>query len=197
MGTWNSVLGSHLLSQRDNAHELMSHDATMDETYRISVADFISGLGEGSVQAYILLEHREDKGVAGGAASAGWNVRTLNSETEDTADICTLDSNQFTLPAGTYRIAASAVAYRVGRSLLGLWNDTLEEYILIGGCAWAYYGGNYDFIFTRLNGLFTLADAYSLELHQYIQQHFDANDLGLAGDVAEEIYAQIEIWRRE
>ena len=53
MGTWNSILGSNLLSQRDNAHELMSHDATLDETYRISVSDFIDGLGAGESEAII------------------------------------------------------------------------------------------------------------------------------------------------
>jgi hypothetical protein len=196
MGTWNSVLGDFLLSQRDNGHEIMSHDATMNETYRISVSDFISGLGEGSVQAYILLEDRKAKGVAGGAGSAGWNIRTLNSKTEDTADICTLASNQFTLPAGTYRISAEAAAYRVGRSLLGLWDDTLEEYIMIGGCAWTY-SSEAHFAFARLRGLFSLEEVSGLELHQYITASYSASDLGFAGNEAEEIYAQVEIFRRE
>jgi len=50
----------------------------------------------------IILEDRRTG--AGDALSNGWNNRTINNKPVDTSSICTLASNQFTLPAGTYRL---------------------------------------------------------------------------------------------
>jgi len=48
----------------------------------------------------------EDRRLAAGdvLANRTWTDRTINNKAVDTASICTFASNQFTLPAGTYRL---------------------------------------------------------------------------------------------
>lgn len=53
----------------------------------------------------VVLSHKESSGTAGGGQSAGsWATRKVNTEDLDTDTICTLSSNEFTLPAGTYNV---------------------------------------------------------------------------------------------
>jgi hypothetical protein len=71
-----------------------------------------------------VLEDVKAYNVEGGAATAGWQDRTLNTETLDPDGIVTLSSNQFTLGAGTYIIEFSAPAYEVNRHVVQLYNVT-------------------------------------------------------------------------
>ena len=70
-----------------------------------------------TTNAFLHLQDQKTSGTEGGNFTSGaWNTRTLNTEVTDTIG-STLSSNQFTLPAGTYYIEASAPAYSVGRHL--------------------------------------------------------------------------------
>ena len=53
----------------------------------------------------VILEDRR-AGAADALANRTWVDRAINNKAVDTSGICTLASNQFTLPAGTYRLDA-------------------------------------------------------------------------------------------
>jgi hypothetical protein len=52
----------------------------------------------------------------------------------DNTATASLTANQFTLIAGTYRIRASAPAYRVDRHQIRLWNATDANVVAYGTC---------------------------------------------------------------
>lgn len=87
-------------------------------------------------QDVIVLEDVKTAGTAGGSFTAGaWQTRTLNTETRDTGNHCTLSSNQFTLAAGTYEIDAVCPANSCGLHQARLYNVTGASETIAGTSA--------------------------------------------------------------
>ncbi len=92
----------------------------------------LGGDGGGGVGEYALIEDSKANGTVGGTFTAGaFRTRTLNSKPVDEIGI-TLSSNQFTLPAGTYRIHARAPGFGVSNHVTRLRNITDSTDELIG-----------------------------------------------------------------
>lgn len=65
------------------------------------------------------ITHQLSSGTAGGGSTAlAWSTRPLNTIAVDPNSIVTLNSNQFTLPAGTYKISAFQCLAYVGTSIV-------------------------------------------------------------------------------
>lgn len=91
---------------------------------------FFIGAGQGGAGSPGLYAHLRDEkadATAGGTFTSGaFRTRDLNTIVTDEIGI-TLSSNQFTLPAGTYLIKATAPAFRVNGNSLRLQNITDVE----------------------------------------------------------------------
>lgn len=148
----------------------------------------------GFYDAYICVWDQKAQGVNGGTFTSGaWRVRDLNTEHADTAGICTLSSNQITLPAGTYRVLVVAPAFGGGRKRARLYNVTDTSVLNLSISTWigiGEYGGN-----TVLMGRFTLADEKTLEVQHRTEQNLGTLGFGVASNMAVEIYTVIELWR--
>lgn len=138
-----------------------------------------------TTQDVVVLSYNLAAGTDGGATVATtWTTRALNTEVLDPSNICTLTSNQFTLPAGTYSISfvqtylsASGVRQQfrsrirniTSGSTTALGNTTLME-LPTGERANAENRGF---------GYFTISSSTTFELQYYAQSAIATNGLGL------------------
>jgi hypothetical protein len=86
----------------------------------------------GSLTPVFWAQDQKSLNVSGGNAVAGGNDRTLNTVVRNTITGASLSGNQITLPAGTYRIRASAPAAYVGTHKLALMETTTNNLISSG-----------------------------------------------------------------
>lgn len=174
--------------------EIPSH--THDDRYYTEdeVDALLLGLS-GDAFPYVLLKDIKSSGSDGGSASVGFNVRDLNTEEIDTGGICTLSSNQFSLPAGDYRFVASAPMYRGNGHLLALYDSVGAAYLLYGAPGYAdgtYLVQNRAF----LVGSVTLVGTEVLELHHYASRAQSTNGLGLGLSLGiNNTFSVLEIWK--
>ena len=142
---------------------------------------------------YMHVEDQKPSGTSGGGAS-GLVTRTLNTVVANTIAGASLASNAVTLPAGTYRINASAPVNEAGTARLYLYN--LSDAVNIASGPNVNMGtvdgqGNV----TSLIAIFTLAATKDLTLRQRINA-FQSDGLGQdVNDGEPEIYAQAFIER--
>lgn len=145
---------------------------------------------------YIKLSDTKTAGSNGGPFTNGsWQTRTLNTKDVDTGSICTLASNQFTLPAGTYRINAIAPAYKVNRHTSKLYNvtDTTDEII---GTAEISYTTDTCSTSSHVVGQFTITSSKTFELRHYGEANNGTDGFGIdnIGGVSA-IFAIVELWK--
>lgn len=149
-----------------------------------------------SSQQYAIFNETQASGTAGGASVATtWTKRTLNTTNANTISGCSIASSVITLPAGTFRVNASAPFYSGVGALDGtrlrLQNTTAGTTSVIGQTG--FYSTAASQISPTLNGVFTLATASTLEL-QYYTKTVQASGLGVASTTGiSEVYGNIEI----
>jgi hypothetical protein len=100
-----------------------------------------------------------------------WNTRHINTEETDTGNICTLNNNQFTLPAGTYQILADITS--------GTNNSTRQSIFKlrdVTSSSDVFYGINYalnvaasNSAMVSLNGIFTITASTTFEILEYVK----------------------------
>lgn len=151
---------------------------------------FAADLGE------IHVVDQKTSGTSGGAASAGANIRTLNTVKKNSIIGATLSSNTVSLPAGTYSCWFRAPAMRVNEHKVKL-ETTGGTALVIGS---SEYSENNTLFFSTSSfgeGEFTLASTTSVRLSHYCGSAQAAvNALGQAattGDV--EIFSELFIKR--
>jgi len=142
---------------------------------------------------------REESGSAhGGTFSSGaWRTRVLNIEKADIGGHATLSSNQITLAAGTYRIAASAPAYKVNRHQTRLYNVTGGTTIIAGTSEYIDTSATYsDATRSFINGQFTLATSKVIELQHRCSTSVSNQGLGIGSTFGEvSVYSEVQLWR--
>jgi len=162
-------------------------DLTLNETWKIihlikqtsTLWVEVKSASAISAPSYVKVSDVKAKGTNGGTNSAGWQVRTLNTEDSDAEGICTLSSSQITLAAGTYtcyiRVPADAVNYHKAV----LWNATDSSLVLVGSSIYAGGSGNVnnDSIIT---GRFTIEASKALEVRHYTGTSVTTYGLGVA-----------------
>jgi hypothetical protein len=134
--------------------------------------------------------------TAGGAFTSGSYVkRVLNTTVVNNITGCSIASSVITLPAGTFRVTASAPAFRVDNHKLRLQNTTAATTIQIGS---SEYTLNTTEVVTNslLNAYFTLSVSSTIELQHRCATTRATNGLGVPTNFADsEIYSQITITR--
>jgi hypothetical protein len=146
---------------------------------------------------YIYLRDEKTANTAGGNFTSGaWRTRVLNTEVADTHNLCTLSSNQFTLPAGTYKIEASAPAYRVQGNKAKLYNITDTSDTIIGTSTYSGNDTNNVDSISFVKGIFTIADTKTFELQH--RGNLTHNTVGFGNQSnmgVVEVYSEVELWR--
>lgn len=149
-----------------------------------------------SYPGYILIQDIEPSANVGTASVANaYQTRVLNTIIEDTLNLCSLASNQFTLKGNhTYRLQAKAPCYRTNRHMLQLYNITTSAVEAIGSQEYADYNnlvGNSSFLYARIS----LAVDTTFELQQFTEVAY-LEGLGVGGKAAEgndSVFAQVMI----
>lgn len=145
---------------------------------------------------YVKLSYTVSSGTAGGASSAGTqNQRPLNTKDADTAGICTLSSNQFTLlTAGTFEFREVGNVFNPGsrfRPRLRNVTDSATTLLGVGGATAANTHGQ-----SRIDGRFTITASKTFEIDEYTQGSEASDGLGVAISSGEnEVHTTVELWR--
>lgn len=155
--------------------------------------EWLAGGGGGGGN-YCYLREEQASGTNGGTSTAGsYAARVLNTKVVDTGGVCTLAANQFTLVAGTYRIAARAPGEDCGRNKLILYDVTSAAVLLVG--AGAFHGAANVETDATLKGRFTVAAAHALELRWMCETGLASIGLGVACSFGDsEVYAEVELF---
>lgn len=139
----------------------------------------------------------EKTNVAGGAAVAGWQTRTLNTVQYNSIPSASLVSNNIILPAGTYYARAGAPVLGVDRSNIAIYGVVTEQYYIRGMNVWS--GGNASPVMAvaTLVGVFTLSATTTIEIRQYCST-INTNTYALGTEcvgVNPDVYTEVEIWK--
>lgn len=145
--------------------------------------------------ACTIIEDQKTNGTPGGACSAGWQTRTLNTIVINTIGIGSLSTNTFTLPSGTYEINASAPAYMTGRHRIRLYNVTNSTTLLLGTVEYNNNASGYAQTRSFIDGRITLSASIQLRIDHYAGvSNANTNAFGVetsSGDI--EIYTRVKI----
>lgn len=146
----------------------------------------------------LLLHVREEqaKGVNAGGASAGNNTRALNTIVTDEIGITSVVGGEVRgVPAGTYRVRASAPALRANQHQLRLETDGGDKLIL-GTAAYDNANSSTAQSVSTLFGTITLAAADDLYLIHEVTLTSASFGLGVAADLeATEVYSELVLER--
>lgn len=156
---------------------------------RASIAAYNGGAPD------VIIEDQKASGTNGGTFTAGADrTRTLNTEVRDVYNICTLSSNRFTLPAGTYFIEWSAPAYAVDAHQTLLYNVTGAAEIKRGS---SEYTPNSTGVVTKSIGQTTVTISVSsaFEIRHRCQTSFANTGLGFPASFGTEVYTIVKIWK--
>lgn len=152
-------------------------------------------IGDIITPSYANVQERQTSGTdAGGFTSGAWRTRALNTEVSDADGIVTLATNQITLAAGTYEVAAFATAYQVNNHQTRLQNITAGTTIEYGITAYAAAAAAVTGV-SHLRARFTLAVSTVIELQHRCVTTKATNGMGIAASLGTEIYSGIEIWK--
>lgn len=169
----------------------LKYDSTFDKWILINPATGVVGaLGTG----YMLLRDEKASGTTGGASIAGVQTRTLNTVSANTIAGASLSSNQITLPAGTYRITASAPAANVNNHQAYLYNVTDSAISMMGTSEQTTAIAATDWVATSsvVKGRIVLATSKVFELRHNTGGVYSSG-LGVAASTGTEVYSWIEI----
>ncbi len=159
------------------------------------VSDNVQFLYDNLRMPYVHLREEQAQNTHGGTFTSGaWRTRVLNTEVTDTDNICTLAANQFTLPAGTYVIHATAPAYKVDSHKAQLQNITDASTTIVGTTEQTASGDGVTTV-SFVRGLFTIAAQKTFELQHACTNTVANEGFGRRSNLAVEVYSEVEIWR--
>jgi len=139
----------------------------------------------------IILQDVKAANTAGGTSvAATWNARTLNTKLVDQNGICTLASNAFSLPKGSYHVSARAPSYNANKNRLRL-RETTFGTIWYGQCV---YNDMNSMMLAELECVIGAQASYSFVLEHWTQIALATFGLGVpCNDGGTELYAQVTI----
>ncbi len=116
----------------------------------------------------------------------------MNTIVSDVAGLVSLSSNQFTLPAGRYRIKATAPSYAVSRNSAILYNITDSEEAMPGKQSYNVTGcwGQ-----SEISGVFTITAPKVFEIRHMCQTTKTTNGLGISSYGSVSIFTEVELWK--
>jgi len=152
----------------------------------------------GTTSDYVKVSDVKAYNVNGGTFTAGaWRTRDINTEDSDVSAICSIDSNQITLEAGTYTCSITAPAYMVNQHFGVLYNID-EAAITLKGTSQRSNAGNLPTCNkTLINGKFTIGAQTIFEVQHYCITTRAGEGFGIGTTVSgiDSIYTIAEFWR--
>lgn len=143
---------------------------------------------------HVILEDQKASGTAGGTFSSGVDqTRVLNTEVFDPYGLCSLGSNQFTLPAGTWHIRWSTPTFRSGSAKSWVYNVTDG---IVGGYSQTSYNDAASSAQTSNDGscVVTISAAKVFEIRHRGTASRSTDGLGVAAALTGvEVYSRVEI----
>lgn len=133
----------------------------------------------------IVLEERFAKNTNAGGASAGQNVRDMNTEVYNNG-VSVLNGpapTKFTLPAGTYYARIVVPGYGDSNAHQAFLLKDEDSSIILQGTS-TYLAGNSQTAISLIEGIFTLASATKLKISDYWTGNEATTGLGRAANVA-------------
>ncbi len=156
-----------------------------------TAAAMIDALG-----SYLIVADEKTSGTGGGSSTTGsWVTRTLNTVRTNTISGASLSSNQITLPAGTYRINASAPGLRIANFSTRLRNITDSTDTLIGTSEQSEQSGAIVQSRSHIVGTFTIAGTKAFEIQMQCGFAFGTVGYGNPAGFGTEVYTIAEIQR--
>lgn len=191
-GAWQRVLVGpanfsldHIVTSTDT---LFSND---NDTSLPASAAVIDAIG-----SYLIVADEKTSGTGGGSSTTGsWVTRTLNTVRTNTISGASLGSNQITLPAGTYRINASAPGLRIANFSTRLRNITDSTDTLIGTSEQSEQSGAIVQSRSHIVGTFTIAGTKAFEIQMQCGFAFGTVGYGNPAGFGTEVYTIAEIQR--
>jgi hypothetical protein len=194
--------GSLALASATDVIKLGIDTGAVAGTYTIAVDLFGFEVGGGSgggsaaaAKPYILLQD-QTAGNGGTFTSGSWQTRILTTTVIDTDSILvSLSSNQFTLPAGTYDIHATAPAFQVDHHQTRLRNVSDSSTVLTGSTCFCRAGGvgQDDLTHSILVGRFTITAQKTFELQHQCATTKTLNGFGTGGGFGTEVFSEVEL----
>jgi hypothetical protein len=142
----------------------------------------------------IILQHQQPAGTDGGATTTGaWNTVPLNTEVRDAHNRCALAANQFTLPAGTYKIRGYTFLKESAQARVRIRNISDGTTAIAGAIQRGPSGSNGEATPEAI-GVITIASPKTFELQYRATNGVGLDGLGMAMNWGEvEVYATVEI----
>jgi hypothetical protein len=136
---------------------------------------------------HVILEHRAASGTSGGDFTSGADrTRTLNTEVIDLHSACSLQSNQFTLVAGSYFIVFNASVGNVGAHQAFIFNVTDGAEVFRGTSS----GSGVP---SAGSGTVTIAASKTFELRHRCTTTAASFGFGMASSFGGEVFASVHI----
>lgn len=164
-----------------------------------SVLVFIDRVGDkgdaGSLTNVMHVRDQKASGTLGGSSVSGTQTRTLNTTVLNTISGASLSGNQVTLPAGTYRFNAVAMAYgSVGGHQLSLYSITGSAVLVYGNTMYHSSTAAMDGAALISKAQVTLAATTVIELRHWISAAVTSSGLGYpSGSPQGEVFAEMFI----
>ena len=158
--------------------------------------EFAAAAG-GKFASYAIIGDVKSNDVDGGTFTSGdWRTRDLNTELIDADGIVSISSNQFTLQAGSYFIEAQAMAYRVNRHMVKLYQTSgTPADIAFGTSMYAnsgYNGNNVSVVKARV----TISTATTYEIRHRGDTNHSTYGFGLGANFGNtELYTVVKIFK--
>ncbi len=151
--------------------------------------------GAGFYDAYVCVRDVKEQNLDGGGFTSGaWRTRDINDEQADAAGICSINANQITLAAGTYRCLIACPVYNVGRHQPRLQNVTGATTLLVGTSQYSW-SGSMTGIRAFIVGRFTVAASQALEIQHRCETTCAGDGFGSHAGYQDEVYTIAEFWR--
>ncbi len=143
------------------------------------------------------IQDQKASGTEGGTPTAGsWVSRVLNTVIINEISGASLNSNQVTLPAGTYYIEASSPAWMTDTHKIKLRNITDNSDVLIGTSEGPYQATGSSQTRSFVTGRFTIASQKTFEIQHRVAYSQGNRGLGWPCNYSViEIYSDVKIWK--
>lgn len=137
---------------------------------------------------------QKTSGTSGGTFTTGaWRTRDLNTSQFNNITSASLASNQITLPAGTYTIAATAAVYDIGYHQARLYNITDSTETILGISNYARNGDTPSSAISTATGAFTITGTKVFELQNQCGVTKAGSGFGVANSFGAEVYSTVTI----
>jgi hypothetical protein len=192
--TWNTLTGKPSTfppsSHTHPTSDLTQSGAATGNVLQWNGTAWVPAVPSSSSLDFVVLKDVKASGTNGQTLSQNtWNTRHINTEETDTGNICTLNNNQFTLPAGTYSIQAAFTSAlntsstSTRQSLFRLRNITNSSDVLFGLTHY-FVSSSSNNIMSSLSGVFTLNASTTFEIQEYPKATLGSALSGLPASVS-------------